>query len=250
MTSNARGRASGVELVDTKAATIFTVRDGQIVHSKLYPERRDAFSEAGIPSRKPTRQVRWGRERDAPSRRNWSCGGAAAACGGRGEGVLRRRAGGRGLRGVPSRDGRRAAGGAGRRRHEFRHRRGARYRRDRARLVRVAGRIQDRRRRRLDHRVGAGQHRAEGNQRGGSQQDRARAQAGGDGARNGAPAGSGSTWSGPRRVASTTSWTCPTWWSRAAWPETRRCKLPPGGDLTRAVIGADRLSPTRPAGCS
>jgi len=49
MRSNARGRSSGVELVDTKAATVFTVRDGQIVHSKLYPERRDAFSEAGIP---------------------------------------------------------------------------------------------------------------------------------------------------------------------------------------------------------
>ena len=49
MRSDARGRSSGVELVDTKAATIFTVREGQIVHSKLYPERRDAFSEAGIP---------------------------------------------------------------------------------------------------------------------------------------------------------------------------------------------------------
>ena len=49
MTSNARGRSSGVELVDTKAASIFTVKDGVIVHAKLFPEREDAFAEAGIP---------------------------------------------------------------------------------------------------------------------------------------------------------------------------------------------------------
>ena len=50
MTSNARGRASGVELLDTKAASTFTVRDGRIVHAKLYPDRQDAYAEAGIPS--------------------------------------------------------------------------------------------------------------------------------------------------------------------------------------------------------
>ena len=49
MTSNARGRSSGVELGDAKAATIFTVRDGVIVHAKLFPEREEAFAEAGIP---------------------------------------------------------------------------------------------------------------------------------------------------------------------------------------------------------
>jgi ketosteroid isomerase-like protein len=49
MTSNARGRSSGVELVDTKAASIFTVKDGVIVHAKLFPEREEAFAEAGIP---------------------------------------------------------------------------------------------------------------------------------------------------------------------------------------------------------
>jgi ketosteroid isomerase-like protein len=49
MTSYARGRSSGVELTDTKAATVFTVRDGLIVHAMLHPEREDAFAEAGIP---------------------------------------------------------------------------------------------------------------------------------------------------------------------------------------------------------
>lgn len=49
MTSRARGRASGVELVDADAATTFTVRDGQIVHAKLHPDRANAFAEAGIP---------------------------------------------------------------------------------------------------------------------------------------------------------------------------------------------------------
>ena len=49
MTSKARGRASGVELTDTDAATTFTVRDGQIVHAKLHPDRANAFAEAGIP---------------------------------------------------------------------------------------------------------------------------------------------------------------------------------------------------------
>ena len=49
MTSSARGRSSGVELVDTKAATIFTVKDGVIVHAELFPEREEAFAEAGIP---------------------------------------------------------------------------------------------------------------------------------------------------------------------------------------------------------
>ena len=49
MTSSARGRSSGIELVDEKAASLFTVRDGQIVHVKLFPDRADAFAEAGIP---------------------------------------------------------------------------------------------------------------------------------------------------------------------------------------------------------
>ena len=49
MTSSARGRASGIELTDTDAATTFTVRGGKIVHAKLYPDRADAFAEAGIP---------------------------------------------------------------------------------------------------------------------------------------------------------------------------------------------------------
>jgi ketosteroid isomerase-like protein len=48
MTSDARGRASGVELTDTDAATTFTVRGGKIVHAKLYPDRADAFAEAGV----------------------------------------------------------------------------------------------------------------------------------------------------------------------------------------------------------
>jgi ketosteroid isomerase-like protein len=49
MTSSARGRSSGIELVDQKAASMFTVRDGRIVHVKLFPDRADAFAEAGIP---------------------------------------------------------------------------------------------------------------------------------------------------------------------------------------------------------
>jgi ketosteroid isomerase-like protein len=49
MRSSARGRSSGVEVVDTKAASIFTVRDGVIVHAELFPEREEAFAEAGIP---------------------------------------------------------------------------------------------------------------------------------------------------------------------------------------------------------
>ena len=38
--------------MDTAAGTLFTVRDGQIVHAKLYLDRRDAFREAGFPTRR------------------------------------------------------------------------------------------------------------------------------------------------------------------------------------------------------
>jgi ketosteroid isomerase-like protein len=47
--TRARGRASGVEVQESLAATLWTIRDGQAVHAKLFRDRRDAFAEAGIP---------------------------------------------------------------------------------------------------------------------------------------------------------------------------------------------------------
>ncbi len=41
--------ASGVEVDESQSATLWTVREGQVVHAKLYVHRRDAFAEAGIP---------------------------------------------------------------------------------------------------------------------------------------------------------------------------------------------------------
>jgi hypothetical protein len=47
--TRARGRASGVEVQESNAATLWTIRRGQAVHAKLFRDRRDAFAEAGIP---------------------------------------------------------------------------------------------------------------------------------------------------------------------------------------------------------
>ncbi len=47
--SRAVGHTSGVEVVEADSATLWTVRDGQVVHAKLFLDRRDAFREAGIP---------------------------------------------------------------------------------------------------------------------------------------------------------------------------------------------------------
>jgi ketosteroid isomerase-like protein len=47
--STAVGQSSGVEVQETDSATVWTVRDGQVVHAKLFLDRRDAYSEAGIP---------------------------------------------------------------------------------------------------------------------------------------------------------------------------------------------------------
>ena len=49
LNTRARGRASGVEVQESEAATLWTVRDGLAVHAKLFRDRRDAFAEAGIP---------------------------------------------------------------------------------------------------------------------------------------------------------------------------------------------------------
>ena len=47
--STAVGQSSGVEVQETDSATVWTVRDGQVVHARLYLDRRAAFAEAGIP---------------------------------------------------------------------------------------------------------------------------------------------------------------------------------------------------------
>jgi ketosteroid isomerase-like protein len=49
MHSRGRGRASGIEVEESDAATTWTIRDGKVVHAKLFRDRRDAFAEAGIP---------------------------------------------------------------------------------------------------------------------------------------------------------------------------------------------------------
>lgn len=47
--TRARGRASGVQVQESNAATLWTIRDGQAVHAKLFRDRREAFADAGIP---------------------------------------------------------------------------------------------------------------------------------------------------------------------------------------------------------
>ena len=34
---------------ESDSATLWTVRGGQVVHAKLFLDRRDAFAEAGVP---------------------------------------------------------------------------------------------------------------------------------------------------------------------------------------------------------
>ena len=43
------GQSSGVEVQETDSATVWTVREGEVVHAKLFLDRRDAYAEAGIP---------------------------------------------------------------------------------------------------------------------------------------------------------------------------------------------------------
>ena len=49
MRSQARGRASGIELEEHNSAAIWTIREGLVVHAKLFSDRADAFAAAGIP---------------------------------------------------------------------------------------------------------------------------------------------------------------------------------------------------------
>lgn len=49
MRSRARGRASGIELEEHSSATIWTIREGLVMHAKLFSDRADAFAAAGMP---------------------------------------------------------------------------------------------------------------------------------------------------------------------------------------------------------
>ncbi len=49
MRSRARGRASGIELEEHSSATIWTIREGLVMHAKLFSDRADAFGAAGMP---------------------------------------------------------------------------------------------------------------------------------------------------------------------------------------------------------
>jgi ketosteroid isomerase-like protein len=50
MRNEGRGRGSGLDLseISTRAANIFTVRDGRVVSLSIYPDRARAFADLGL----------------------------------------------------------------------------------------------------------------------------------------------------------------------------------------------------------
>lgn len=56
MKNEGRGRGSGLDLseISTRAANIFTVREGKVVGLTIYPDRADALAELGITQRGQT----------------------------------------------------------------------------------------------------------------------------------------------------------------------------------------------------
>ncbi len=49
MRSTGEGRSSGVKVEETDSATLWTIRDGQVVFGKLFMARAKAFEEVGLP---------------------------------------------------------------------------------------------------------------------------------------------------------------------------------------------------------